>query len=153
MEENKKEVASAPIVDMEKEVKEEDKKSEEAIALESKYKDVLEKVEKMNAIELSELVQAIESKFKVSASMPVAVAGGGAEAIEEKDSFDVVLQEVGGNKIAVIKAVKEITGLGLQEAKAKVDGAPDKIKEAVKKAEAEEIKKKLEEAGAKVELK
>lgn len=157
MEENKKEEKT-----VEEELKEtaqqvEDNKVEEknpeAAELENKYKDLLDKVEKMTAIELSELVKAIESKFGVSAAMPVAVAGGGESVAEEKDSFDVVLQSVGDQKIQVIKAVKEITGLGLQEAKAKVDGAPTPIKEGVKKAEAEEMKKKLEEAGAKVELK
>tara|TARA_Y100000310_G_scaffold338983_1_gene430204 strand:- start:1526 stop:2050 length:525 start_codon:yes stop_codon:yes gene_type:complete len=134
------------------EVKEE--KTEEAAELEKKYKDLLDKVEKMNALELSELVKAIESRFDVSAAMPVAVAGAGGEGgAEEKSEYDVVLKDAGAQKIQVIKAVKEISGLGLQEAKALVDGAPSTIKEAVKKEEAEEMKGKLEEAGAAVELK
>jgi len=129
-------------------------KSEEAAELEKKHKALLDKVEKMNALELSELVKAIESRFDVSAAMPVAVAGAGGEgSAEEKSEFDVILKDAGAQKIQVIKAVKEISGLGLQEAKALVDGAPKTIKEAVKKEEAEEMKGKLEEAGAAVELK
>jgi large subunit ribosomal protein L7/L12 len=131
-----------------------EEKTEEAAELEKKYKDLLDKVEKMNALELSELVKAIESRFDVSAAMPVAVAGAGGEGgAEEKSEYDVVLKDAGAQKIQVIKAVKEISGLGLQEAKALVDGAPSTIKEAVKKEEAEEMKGKLEEAGAAVELK
>ena len=108
----------------------------------------------MNALELSELVKAIESRFDVSAAMPVAVAGAGGEGdAEEKSEYDVVLKDAGAQKIQVIKAVKEISGLGLQEAKALVDGAPSTIKEAVKKEDAEVMKGKLEEAGAAVELK
>ena len=122
--------------------------------LEKKYKDLLDKVEKMSVIELSELVKAIESRFGVSAMAAVAVGGGGGESagVEEKSSFNVILKAAGSNKIQAIKAVKEITGLGLQEAKALVDGAPKPVKEGVKKEEAEELKKKLEEAGAIVEL-
>ena len=138
----------------EKPAEEPKEKSEEAAELEKKYKTLLDKVEKMNALELSELVKAIESRFDVSAAMPVAVAGAGGESgAEEKSEFDVILKDAGAQKIQVIKAVKEISGLGLQEAKALVDGAPKTIKEAVKKEEAEEMKGKLEEAGAAVELK
>ena len=109
-------------------------------------------------MELSELVKALEEEFGVSAAAPVAVAaapaaGGAAPAAEEKTEFDVILAEVGPNKINVIKVVRELTGLGLKEAKDLVDGAPKAVKEAVSKDDAEGMKKKLEEAGAKVELK
>jgi large subunit ribosomal protein L7/L12 len=110
----------------------------------------------MTVLELNELVKAFEEKFGVSAAA-VAVAGpaggGAAAAAEEKTDFTVVLAEAGSNKVAVIKAVREITGLGLKEAKDLVDGAPKPVKEGVDKAAAEEAKKKLEDAGAKVELK
>lgn len=125
-----------------------------------KFKKLVEEVEKMSVLDLSELVKVLEDKFGVSASapammmaMPGAGAAGGAPAAEEKSSFTVELAEAGGNKIAVIKAVKEITGLGLADAKALVDGAPKAVKENVAKAEAEEMKKKIEEAGGKVNLK
>lgn len=118
--------------------------------------DILAAVEGMTVLELNELVKAFEEKFGVSAAA-VAVAGpagcGAAAAAEEKTDFTVVLAEAGGNKVAVIKAVRELTGLGLKEAKDLVDGAPKPVKEGVDKAAAEEAKKKLEEAGAKVELK
>ena len=118
--------------------------------------DILAAVEGMTVLELNELVKAFEEKFGVSAAA-VAVAGpaggGAAAAAEEKTDFTVVLAEAGGNKVAVIKAVRELTGLGLKEAKDMVDGAPKPVKEGVDKADAEEAKKKLEEAGAKVELK
>lgn len=121
--------------------------------MEDKIKDIISKVENMSALEISELVKALEEKFGVSAAMPVAVAGGGgAAAAEEKSSYNVILKEAGEQKINVIKAVKEITGLGLKEAKDIVDGAPKAVKEGAKKEEAEEIKKKLEEVGAVVEL-
>ena len=110
----------------------------------------------MSVLELSELVLAVEEEFGVSAAAAVAVAApaeGGAAAAEEKTEFDVVLAEVGSEKIKVIKAVREITGLGLGEAKALVDGAPKTVKEAMPKEEAEAAKAKLEEVGAKVELK
>lgn len=112
-------------------------------------------LESMSVMELNEVVKAIEEKFGVSAAA-MAVAGpaaGGAAAAEEKTEFDVILTETGGNKVAVIKAVREITGLGLKEAKDLVDGAPKPVKEAASKDDAEAAKKKLEEAGAKVELK
>ncbi len=117
---------------------------------------MIEEIKAMTVLELNELVKAIEEEFGVSAAAPVAVMAGGAApaaAAEEKSEFDVILAEVGPNKINVIKVVREITGLGLKEAKDLVDGAPKPVKEAAGKEEAEEIQKKLEEAGAKVELK
>ena len=119
--------------------------------------EIMEAIEGMTVLELSELVKAMEEKFGVSAAAPVAVAAvGGAAAgaaAEEKSEFTVVLASAGDKKINVIKAVREATGLGLKEAKALVDGAPANVKENVAKAEAEELKAKLEEAGATVELK
>lgn len=119
--------------------------------------EILEAISNMSVLELSELVKAIEDKFGVSAAAPVAVAAapaaGAAAVAEEKTEFDVVLKEIGEKKIQVIKAVREITGLGLKDAKALVDGAPKEVKTGVAKAEAEEMKKKLEDAGATVELK
>ncbi|XUW88246.1 50S ribosomal protein L7/L12 [Burkholderia sp. M6-3] len=119
--------------------------------------DILEAVGSMSVLELNELVKAFEEKFGVSAAA-VAVAGpagagGGAAAAEEQTEFTVNLIEVGANKVSVIKAVRELTGLGLKEAKDLVDGAPKPVKESVPKAAAEEAKKKLEEAGAKAEIK
>ena len=111
---------------------------------------IIEELKGLTVLELSELVHAVEDEFGVSAAAAVAVAGP-AEA--EQTEFDVVLKSAGGNKIAVIKAVREITGLGLKEAKALVDGAPKTLKEAVSKDEADEIKSKLEAAGAEVEVK
>jgi large subunit ribosomal protein L7/L12 len=115
-------------------------------------------LDSMSVMELNELVKAIEEKFGVSAaamSAPAAggAAGGGAAAAEEKTEFNVMLLETGANKVSVIKAVREITGLGLKEAKDLVDGAPKAVKEGMPKADAEAAKKKLEEAGAKAELK
>ena len=120
--------------------------------------DLIAAIETMSVLELSELVSALEEKFGVSAAAPVAVAsaaGGdaGGAAAEEKSEFDVVLTSAGEKKIQVIKAVREVTGLGLKEAKELVDGAPKAVKEGVPAAEAEELKAKLEEAGASVELK
>jgi len=120
--------------------------------------EILQAIENMTVLELSELVKAMEEKFGVSAAAPVAVAAapaaGGAEAaVEEKTEFDVILASVGDKKINVIKVVREITGLGLKEAKDLVDNAPKPVKEGVSKDEAEQIKAKLEEAGATVELK
>ncbi|HIY32523.1 50S ribosomal protein L7/L12 [Evtepia sp.] len=118
---------------------------------------LIEEVKALTVLELSELVHALEDEFGVSAAAPVAVAAAGAapaaEAAAEKTEFDVVLASFGDEKIKVIKAVREITGLGLADAKAVVEAAPKAIKEGVSKDEAEEMKKKLEEAGAKVELK
>ena len=118
--------------------------------------EILEAIGNLTVLELSELVKAAEEKFGVSAAAPVAVAaaapaGGGAAA--EKSEFDVVLKDAGASKINVIKAVREATGLGLKEAKALVDGAPAPVKEGVSKADAEDLKGKLEAAGATVELK
>ena len=117
---------------------------------------IIEAIKNMTVLELNELVKACEEEFGVSAAAPVVVVGaagaaGGAE--EEQSEFTVVLAEAGAEKIKVIKAVREITGLGLKEAKELVDGAPSNVKEGVEKAEAEELKAKLEEVGAKVELK
>ena len=118
---------------------------------------ILEAIEQMTVLELSELVKAMEEKFGVSAAAPVAVAAapvaGGAAAAEEKTEFDVILANAGASKINVIKVVREITGLGLKEAKEMVDGAPKPVKEKVAKADADAIKAKLEEAGATVEVK
>lgn len=116
---------------------------------------VIEMVEKMTVLELADLVKVMEDKFGVSAAAPVAVAAAPAEAApveEEKSVFDIVLKEAGANKIGVIKVVREITELGLKEAKDLVESAPQTVKEAVKKEDAEAIKVKFEEAGAKVEL-
>ena len=122
------------------------------------HEEILNAISEMSVLELSELVKAIEEKFSVSAAAPVAVAAAGAApaagaAAEEKSEFDVILKEAGAQKIQVIKVVREITGLGLKDAKAVVDGAPKEVKTGVAKTEAEEMKKKLEEAGASVELK
>ena len=117
---------------------------------------IIEELKGLTVLELADLVHAVEDEFGVSAAAAVAVAApadGGAAAAEEKTEFDVVLASAGGNKIAVIKAVREATGLGLKEAKAVVDEAPKTLKEAISKDEAEALKAKLEEAGAKVELK
>ncbi|MBI4050856.1 MAG: 50S ribosomal protein L7/L12 [Candidatus Doudnabacteria bacterium] len=125
-----------------------------------KFKNLVESIEKLTALELSELVKILEDKFGVSAAAPmfaptraVGVPTPGVGTGEEKSEFNVELSEAGSNKIAVIKAVREITGKGLKEAKDLVDGAPKTIKENVPKAEAEELKRKLEEAGAKATLK
>lgn len=115
---------------------------------------IIEAVKEMTVLELNDLVKAIEEEFGVTAAAPVAVAAGGGDAgAAEKTEFDVILASAGGSKINVIKVVREITGLGLKEAKALVDGAPAPIKEGASKEEAEEAKAKLEEAGASVEVK
>lgn len=123
----------------------------------AKFKDLVEKIEKMSVLDLSELVKVLEEKFGVSAAA-VAVAaapaaGAGAPAGEEKDSFNVELTASGEQKVQVIKAIKEALGLGLKEAKDLVDAAPSMLKEGLKKAEAEDLKKKIEEAGGKATLK
>ena len=120
--------------------------------------DILEAVGQMSVMDLNDLVKAFEEKFGVSAAAmavagPAGAGGGGAAAAEEQTEFTVVLTEVGANKVGVIKAVREITGLGLKEAKDLVDGAPKPVKEGVAKADAEAAKKKLEEAGAKADIK
>ena len=114
--------------------------------------EIIEAVKAMTVVELSELVKAIEEEFGVSAVAAAAPAAAGAAAAEEKTSFNVVLKEAGANKIAVIKVVRDVTGLGLKEAKELVDGAPKTVKENVAKAEAEEMKAKFVEAGAVIEL-
>ncbi len=117
---------------------------------------ILDEIKELTLLEVNDLVKALEEEFGVSAAAPVMVAGGaaaGGDAAAEKTEFDVVLAEAGAQKIKVIKVVREITGLGLAEAKAVVDGAPKTVKEGASKDEAEEIKTKLEEVGAKVELK
>ena len=127
---------------------------ETKIEVPAKFKDIVSKIEEMSVIDLHELVKVLEAKFGVSAA---AVASAGpaqaAEAVEEKSAFNVELTSAGEQKIAVMKVVKEVLALGLKEAKDLVDGAPSILKEGLKKAEAEEFKKKLEEAGAKVTLK
>lgn len=128
------------------------------IEVPEKFKSFVEQVEKMSVLDLSELVKILEEKFGVSAAAPAMMmaapaAGAGAPVAEEKSEFTVELTEIGANKINVIKAVKEVTGLGLADAKALVDAAPKVIKEAVKKEEAETMKKKIEDAGGKVTLK
>jgi large subunit ribosomal protein L7/L12 len=139
--------------------------SQEEVEVPEKFKKLVEEIEKMSVLDLAELVKILEKKFGVSAAAPVAVAaapageqagGEGGEAGEEKSTFNIELKEVGDKKIEVIKVVRDITGKGLKEAKDLVDAAsssPQMIKEGVKKEEAEEIKKKFEEVGAKVELK
>ena len=117
---------------------------------------MIEEIKALTVLELNELVKAIEEEFGVSAAAPVAVVGGAAPAAaaaEEKTDFDVILSDVGANKIAVIKVVREITGLGLKEAKDLVDNAPKPLKDGASKEEADSIKEKIEAAGAKVELK
>ena len=116
---------------------------------------IVEELKTLSVLELSELVHAVEDEFGVSAAAAVVAgpAAGGAAAAEEKTEFDVILKSAGAQKIKVVKAVKDITGLGLAEAKALVDGAPKAIKEAVSKDEAEDIKAKLEEVGAEIEVK
>ena len=127
---------------------------ETKVEVPAKFKDLVSKVEEMSVIELHELVKVLEAKFGVSAA---AVASAGpavaAEAAEEKSSFTVELTSAGEQKIAVMKVVKEVLGLGLKEAKDLVDGAPSTLKDGMKKAEAEELKKKIETAGGKIELK
>lgn len=122
-----------------------------------KREDVLAYLETANMLEISELIKDIETKFGVTAAAPVAIAAGApaaaAEEVEEQTEFDVVLEAAGEKKINVIKVVRQVTGLGLKEAKDLVDNAPNKVKEAISKAEADELKKQLEEAGATVSVK
>ncbi len=116
-----------------------------------KHQDLITKIESLTALELAELVKALEEKFGIKAAAPVA-AGAGAAAVEEKTSFNVLLKASGDQKINVIKVIREATGLGLKESKDIVDGAPKTVKEGLKKEEADELKKKLEAAGAVVEI-
>jgi len=131
----------------------------EEVIVPEKFEKLVAEIEKMSVLDLSELVKVLEKKFGVSAAAPVAMvagpaaAGNGAAAAEEKTDFNVELTSAGANKIAVIKVVREITGKGLKEAKDLVDKAPQVVKEAAPKADAEDVKKKLEEAGAQVTLK
>ncbi len=143
-----------------KEEGKEEKKEEKKVEVPAKFKDLVKQIEEMSVLELSELVKVLEDNFGVSAAAPAIAmaanpAAGGAEekAAEEKNEFDVELAAPGDSKISIIKIVKEITGKGLKDAKDIVDSAPKVIKEKVPKAEAEELKKKLEEAGATVNLK
>jgi large subunit ribosomal protein L7/L12 len=140
----------------------EKKEKKKGSSLSPKLGEVVKTIEQLTALELSELVKGLEDTFGIQAAAPVAVgaampgaaaAAGGEAAAEEKTSFDVILAEVGGNKIAVIKEVRGATSLGLKEAKDLVEGAPKTVKEGATKEEAEELKKKLEAVGAKVELK
>ena len=122
----------------------------------AKVDDILTSVEEMTVFELADLVKKLEEKFGVSAAAPMMMAGGaagGGEAAEAEDEFDVVLADAGAKKIQVLKVLREVTGLGLKEAKELVDSAPKPVKQGVKKEEAEEIKKKIEAEGAKVEIK
>jgi len=127
------------------------------VVVPEKFKALVEQIEKLSVLDLAELVKVLEDKFGVSAAAPAMMMAGpaaaGVAAVEEKTEFNVELTEIGANKINVIKAVKEITGLGLADAKALVDSAPKMIKEGVKKEDAEAMKKKIEEAGGKVTLK
>jgi large subunit ribosomal protein L7/L12 len=126
------------------------------VEIPKKFEKLVKEIETLSVLELSELVTVLEDHFNVSAAAPVAVAaapaGGAAEAEDEKTEFDIILKDAGSQKVAAIKAVKEVTGLGLGEAKAIVEGAPKTIKEKATKEEAETAKAKLEEAGATVEL-
>ncbi|HOT98815.1 MAG TPA: 50S ribosomal protein L7/L12 [bacterium] len=132
-----------------------------AVAQDAKVEEILKTIEQMSVLQLSKLVKAVEERFGVTAAAPMAMPAGmmmggaaaAAPAVEEKTEFDVVLKSAGANKINVIKVIRTITNLGLKEAKDLVDGAPSKVKEAVTKEEANDIKGKLEEAGAEVELK
>jgi len=128
----------------------------QVVEVPAKFKSLVEEIEKLSVIDLAELVKVLEEKFGVSAAAPMmamAMPGAAAAPVEEKTEFNVELSGTGANKIAVIKVVKEITGLGLKEAKDLVDSAPKVIKEGVKKVEAEEMQKKLQDAGATVTLK
>lgn len=135
-----------------------EEQKEGAVEIPEKFKSLVEQIESLSVLDMAELVKILESKFGVSAAAPMMVAGGAAapaagETAEEKTSFNVELAEAGGNKIAVIKVVREATQKGLKEAKDLVDGAPKVIAEGVSKEDAEALKKKLEEAGATVTLK
>ena len=138
-----------------------DKEEKKEVEVPAKFKGIVEEIEKMSVLDLAELVEILEEKFGVSAAAPVAMAGiapaagaeGAGAGAEEKSEYDIELISSGDSKINVIKVVKEITGLGLKDAKDMVDAAPKVIKEKAPKEEAEEMKKKLEEAGATVELK
>lgn len=141
---------------MTEETKAVDATEEKEVVVPKKFEKIVKEIEEMSVLDLAELIKVLEDKFGVSAAAPVAMAmpvAGGEAAAEEKTSFDVMLTSAGASKINVIKAVRELTGLGLKEAKDLVDAAPKAIKEGVSKEEAESVKAKLEEAGATVELK
>jgi len=146
------------MTEIKKEESPKEEKKEKKVEVPAKFKDLVKQIEELSVLDLAELVKVLEEKFGVSA-MPMAAApiagnvSGEGEKAAEKSIFDIELKGVGEQKIAVIKVVKDITNLGLKEAKDLVDGAPKVIKQGVKKEEAEEMKKKLEEAGASVELK
>ncbi len=157
--EEKKESTSAEAT-ANKETKEEKPKEEKKTKPSGKYKEIIKQIEEMNVVDLSELVKELEDRFGVSALAPVAAVGAaqaaggeGSGEAEEKATYTVVLSAPGDNKISTIKAVREVTELGLKEAKDLVEAAPKTVKEDVPKKDAEEMKKKLEESGAKVELK
>ncbi len=136
---------------------EKEPKPEVAVELSKKAEEIIKGIESLSVLELADLVKVLEEKFGVSAVVPVAMAvpgaAPGAPPAEEKTTFDVILKEIGPQKIQVIKVVRSLTDLGLKEAKALVDGAPKPVKTGIPKEEAEEVKKKLEEVGAKIELK
>ena len=160
-EEKKEEQKDEPKAEEKKEEPKAAVKEEKAVEVPAKFKSLVEEIEKMSVLDLAELVKLLEDKFGVSSAAPMMMAPGGAApaagageaAAEEKSEFNVELAEAGSSKIAVIKAVREITEVGLKEAKDLVDSAPKVVKEGVPKEEAEALKKKLEEAGAKVILK
>jgi large subunit ribosomal protein L7/L12 len=131
----------------------ENNETNENIETPKEFKEIVEGIEKMSVVELNELVKFLEKKFGVSATQVATAPAAGGDSEEEKSSLNIELKDAGDQKIAVIKLVKEVLGLGLKEAKELVDSAPKMLKEGVKKEEAEELKKKFEEAGAKVELK
>ncbi len=156
--ETKQHEAKEAQTDLKEQVKE--KKEDAKLVMTKEQEDFVSKIENMSVIELSSLVKVLEEKFDVSAQAPMMVAAAGvggaagaAAAEEEKSTFDVVLSEIGANKIQVIKEIRAVTSLGLKEAKDLVEAAPKAIKEGIPKAEAEEIKKKIEATGAKAELK
>lgn len=157
-EEKPKEIAKkAAEPEVPKAEKEKEPKAEAVVELSKKAEEIIKGIESLSVLELADLVKVLEEKFGVSAVAPVAMAAPGAAPgappVEEKTTFDVILKEVGSQKIPVIKVVRSLTELGLKEAKALVDGAPKPVKTGIPKEEAEEVKKKLEEVGAKVELK
>ncbi len=134
------------------EPKREEKPAEEDVVVDAKFKPIVDALEKLTVVDLADLVTVLEKKFHVSAVAPAAAGGGAGGAAEEKSEVNVKLESAGDQKINVIKVVKELSGLGLKEAKALVDGAPGVVKENVKRAEAEEFKQKLEAVGATVTL-
>jgi len=152
-EEEKKEEKEKPKEEEKKDKPKEKKEDKEKeVEVPKQFKDIVEKIEKMSVVELADLVSVLEKRFNVSAVAPAATGGNGGGNNEEKTQVDVMLKETGDQKINVIKAIKEISGLGLKEAKALVDEAPSAVKKDVKREEAEEMKKKLEEVGATVAL-